>query len=273
MNAKQFLYENIKRENKQLFGVNDEKYLSAVCDAWMNDKENSKHRFDNIISIIGEERLKDLKVLDMASGCGSFVFYGLLNHYNVYGIEPEGWKHQFNLLKANEYSYPKKWIHRFVKAVGEKLPFGDHSFDVIATYQTLEHVQSLDYCFREFYRTLKKGGYIFVQCPDYSSYYEGHYRIPMFPTMNRKLFTLYLKAINRPVIGLNNINYTTPELIKSYLIRDYKIIDLTAIPLEKMIVKRLGNKCRSLLIICDRLIKLNNVFNRESSINLVAIKK
>ena len=41
MIAKDFLYKNLKAENKEYFGSNDEKWLSHVCYAWMNDESNS----------------------------------------------------------------------------------------------------------------------------------------------------------------------------------------------------------------------------------------
>jgi ubiquinone/menaquinone biosynthesis C-methylase UbiE len=88
------------------------------------------------------------------------VFYGLINGYDVYGVEPEQWKHQFNLMKAREKGYPPSWTRRYSYGVGENLPFAD-LFDMISTYQTLEHVQSHKKCFGEFNRVLRGGTYLF----------------------------------------------------------------------------------------------------------------
>ena len=49
-------------------------------------------------------------------------------------------------------------MERFYSGVGESLPFKDETFNVISTYQTLEHVQSHKRCFEEFNRVLKRGG-------------------------------------------------------------------------------------------------------------------
>ena len=171
MTAREFLYRNFKNENEKYFGNTDENYLSCVCNAWMNDESNSAHRYDTMKLFVGEKELKTFKILDMSSGCGTFVFYGLMNGYDVYGIEPEEWKHQFNRLKAKEKGYPDIWMGRFCSGVGESLPFKDESFNVISTYQTLEHVQSHKKCFEEFNRVLKRGGYIFIRCPDYTSFF------------------------------------------------------------------------------------------------------
>lgn len=272
MNAGEFLYKNFKAESQKYFGT-DEKWISAVCDAWMNDKSNSKHRYDTMRSICGDEELMKSRILDMSSGCGTFVFMGLLNGYDVYGVEPEKWKHQFNFLKAKENGYPDAWMKRFYFGVGEYLPFDDKSFDVISTYQTLEHVQSHKRCFSEFKRVLKSGGYLFIQCPDYTSFFEGHYRIPMLPLMNRRLFKIYLKILKRPTKGLDALNYVTRKMVLDYLGNDYRISDLSLIRIKSRIYDKIKITSEILARIYLRYSEIKNIFRRENNINLVAIKK
>jgi SAM-dependent methyltransferase len=209
----------------------------------------------------------------MASGCGTFVFYGLMNGYNVYGIEPEKWKHQFNFLKAKERGYPDTWMKRFSFGVGEYLPFKNSSFDIISTYQTLEHVQSHQKCFTEFKRLLKRGGYLFIRCPDYTSFYEAHYHIPMLPLMNRTLYRLYLKMLNRPTKGLDTINYITRRIVLNYLGDDYSIFDISL----SQIKLKIYNKIKVNSNIFSRAYLtyswLKYLFTQEKSINLAAVKK
>jgi len=175
----------------------------------------------------------------MSSGCGTFVFFGLMNGYDIYGVEPAEWKHRFNFLKAKEKGYPDAWLKRSYLGVGEHLPFDDETFDVISTYQTLEHVQSHKKCFSEFKRVLKRGGYLFIQCPNYTSFFEGHYRIPMTPLMNRRLFKIYLKLLKRPTEGLDTINYITRKMIFDYLGNDYRIYDISIIRTKSRIYDKI----------------------------------
>jgi SAM-dependent methyltransferase len=226
MTAREYLYNNLKSELQNYFGHSDEEYFSAVCDAWMSDESNSEHRFETMKAVIGDEKLRTLRILDMASVCGSFVFYGLLNGYDVYGVEPERWKHRFNFLKKDEKGYPESWMGRFCAGIGECLPIKDETFDVISTYQTLEHVESHNKCFIEFKRILKKNRKIFIQCPDYASFFEGHYQIPMLPLMNRYMFKMYLMMFGRPTKGLDTINYITKKKIVGFLDDDYRIYDI-----------------------------------------------
>lgn len=272
MKAREFLYRNLRADNEECFG-SSEKWLSYVCDAWMNDEWNSKHRYDTMRSIVGDEILRKSRILDMSSGCGTFVFYGLLNGYDVYGIEPEKWKHEFNFLKAKEKGYLDTWMKQFCFGVGEHLPFNDESFDIISTYQTLEHVQSHKKCFSEFKRVLKSGGYLFIQCPNYTSFFEGHYRIPMLPLMNRRLFKIYLKILQRPTKGLDTINYITKKKIFDYLGDDYRIRDISLIRVKSHIYNKIKINSEILVRAYLAYSEIKNIFRRENSVNLVAVKK
>jgi len=273
MTARNFLYKHLISESEHYFGIKDGKWLSHVCNAWMNDESNSKHRYDAMRSMIGDETLRKSRILDMSSGCGTFVFYGLINGYDLFGAEPETWKHQFNLLKAKEKGYPDAWMKRFVFGVGEYLPFRDGTFDIISTYQTLEHVQSLHKCFGEFKRVLRRGGYLFIGCPDYTSFFEGHYRIPMLPLMNRLLFKIYLKTLKRPTKGLDTINYITKKTIYRLLLdNDFEIDDIAIIQIKSRIYNKININSNILVRIYLTYSQIKNIFRRENSVNLFAIK-
>ena len=85
--VRDFLVWNIVREYNLYFGNSDMRCINYVADAWMNDRSNSKWRYELIKEFFKFD--KNAKILDMASGCGTFVFYGILNGYDVFGIEPE----------------------------------------------------------------------------------------------------------------------------------------------------------------------------------------
>lgn len=105
--VRNFLIHNLIREYGLYFGQHNLRWLNYTADAWMNDKSNSRWRYELIKEFFNID--KDSKILDMASGCGTFVFYGLLNGYDVYGIEPEKWKNKFNKMKISLYNYPESW--------------------------------------------------------------------------------------------------------------------------------------------------------------------
>lgn len=79
----------------------------------------------------------------------------------------------------------------FVAGFGECLPFADGSFDLILSYDVLEHVQSPQRCLAECWRALKPGGLLMLVFPPYyhptGAHLEGYVsRVPyanlLFPS-------------------------------------------------------------------------------------------
>jgi ubiquinone/menaquinone biosynthesis C-methylase UbiE len=201
MSARDYLCGQVVREARTRFGIRDRSYLEEVVDTWMDDSRDPHRRLDVISSFLPSAR----KILDMASGCGTCVFYGLKNGYDMYGVDPEEWKTTFVALKVSELGYPNEWVSRFSRAVGENLPFPDSAFDCVTTHQTLEHVQDVPEAIGEMIRVTKPGGGMHIHCPDYRSTFEGHYRLPWLPLLPKPLARIYLRALGRPTAGLLGI--------------------------------------------------------------------
>lgn len=213
MNAKEYLLKQLEKEQKDYIGYTNMEVINFNADAWMNDDDNSKHRFEIIKKFFPEAYV----ILDMASGCGTCVFYGLLNGYDMYGIDPEKWKHTFNRLKAVEKGYPEEWFKKFYIGVGENLPFINNYFDFCTTYQTLEHVMDPKKCILEMLRVTRVGGGIHIMCPDYRSTYEGHYNLPWLPLFPPSFAKIYLKKLGRSVRCLDMIKYITTKRILKWI--------------------------------------------------------
>jgi ubiquinone/menaquinone biosynthesis C-methylase UbiE len=88
---------------------------------------------------------------------------------------------------------------------------------LITTYQTLEHVYDVQKCLEEMLRVLKPGGFLYIRAPNYDSFYEPHYGIPFWPKMNKKLATIYLMILGRPLIALHELNWITEKEIISLI--------------------------------------------------------
>ena len=210
--ARDFLRENVIAENEQYFGVTDPQWIERVTNNWFDDQNNYDGRWKKI-----REKVQPIgKVLDMAAGCGTFVLFGLQNGYDVWGIEPEKWKREYFRKKVIASHYPGEFLEHIVEGFGESLPFADESFDVVTTYQTLEHVQCVNSCIQEMLRVLKPGGFLYIKCPDYNCFFEPHYRILFLPKMNKKLAAKYIKILGKPALGLQTLQWTTEaEIINS----------------------------------------------------------
>ncbi len=209
-NARAYLRRQLECEYERSYGLPTRDFLDGVVAAWMDDANNSRHRFDAIEAELPHAK----RILDLASGCGTMVYYGLLHGYDMHGVDPEDWKHQFNKIKAAELGYAPEWPARMRYGVGERLPWPDDYFDCVSTYQTLEHVQDVERVVREMLRVTRPGGGIHMMCPDYRGTFEGHYRLPWLPMLPRPLARAYLALLGRPRAGLDAIQYVTaPRLI------------------------------------------------------------
>ncbi|MCD8477775.1 MAG: class I SAM-dependent methyltransferase [Sulfurospirillum sp.] len=155
--TKVFLEENLYQEGLKYFGVKNKLIANQLATRWHNDLDSvDTYRWYEIIKYKNHEK----KILDMACGCGTFLFYGLHQGYDVYGIEPEKWKLNYMNMKIDELNYPQKWKNKIIEAVGENLPFENESFDYVESAQTLEHVKDFNKCIDEMIRVTKVSGKI-----------------------------------------------------------------------------------------------------------------
>lgn len=208
-----YLMEHIRKDAEVYFGIRDHEWVEQVIANWFNGQYNYDGRWKVIkerIPVVG-------RVLDMAAGCGTFVLYGLKNGYDVWGLEPEKWKMEYFKRKILAHAYPKGYLNHMIAGFGEALPFKDESFDLVTTYQTLEHVSDINKCIQEMLRVLKPGGILYIKAPDYNSFFEPHYRVPFLPKMNKKLASLYLKFIGRPILGLQRLQWATKNKVLNIL--------------------------------------------------------
>ncbi|MBE9204804.1 methyltransferase domain-containing protein [Synechocystis salina LEGE 06099] len=116
--------------------------------------------------------------------------------------------------KIDASDYPESFKQHLIKGYGEDLPFEDNTFDLVTTYQTLEHVDDVRKCLLELLRVLKPQGILYLRCPDYNCFFEPHYRVPFLPQMNKNLAYFYLNCVlKRPTKGLYTLKWTTRQKI------------------------------------------------------------
>ncbi|MGZ5038660.1 MAG: class I SAM-dependent methyltransferase [Usitatibacter sp.] len=89
-----------------------------------------------------------VRVLDIATGTGLVAREAMALGGDVVGLDPSAGM----LAEAQRLSFP------LVRALGEKLPFADASFDFVTMGFALRHVADLDALFAEIRRVLVPGG-------------------------------------------------------------------------------------------------------------------
>ncbi len=131
--------------------------------------------------------------------------------------------------------------HVFAAAIGENLPFADHSFDLVVMNQVIEHVSNQSAVLAEATRVLKPGGVLYVACPNYLRFYEPHYKIVWLPLMPKGLGRVYLRVRRRRAVMLEQISYTTNRRVQKLLEAlgtNYRALDLHR---EQFLKKRAEN--------------------------------
>lgn len=161
---------------------------------------------------------KKTRILEIGAGEGVMIATLRMNGFDALGIEPdlESVEKSKRLFLENNLS--EDLIYN---GFAEKLPFEDNSFDCVISYQVLEHVNDLNKTFQEIERVLDVNGMTFNICPNYNSFYEGHYRLFMLPFMSKDSFKRYLKFINlfsfnkKDIETVDTLNFIRPNDISS----------------------------------------------------------
>lgn len=169
----------------------------------LSEETEELERIKYLEKLLG--KFKNKKILDIGCGTGGFVAASNLKGARAVGIEPD--------KKAIEICRLKKC--KVIKSTAENLPFKDNQFDIIHCHTVLEHVKNIEKSILEMVRVIKKNGIIYIKCPNYLTFYEGHYKIFWLPLFPKFLAKLYLKIRKRPTEFIDSINYVTPGLFKS----------------------------------------------------------
>jgi len=110
------------------------------------------------------ELVKGKKVLDIASGegYGSHLLAGYADHVSGVDLSEEAVHHA-------QVTYPKENL-TFMQGSILDIPFPDSSFDVVVSFETLEHVSDHEQTMSEARRVLKTEGLLVISTPEKSVY-------------------------------------------------------------------------------------------------------
>ncbi|MDG2321175.1 MAG: class I SAM-dependent methyltransferase [Rhodospirillaceae bacterium] len=141
--------------------------------------------------------LQGKRVLEIGAGCGVMhIVWSKKFGIDGYAIEPEqeGFGESAaiarDLIAANGLD-----PERIIGATGESLPFEDNHFDIVYSSNVLEHTADPMQVLREAVRVVRPGGIVQLVCPNYLSYFDGHYAAFHPPIFSNRFFCWWMKTI------------------------------------------------------------------------------
>ena len=172
------------------------------------------YMFQRLVNFAGS--LEGKSMLDLGCGWGGVVLDAAQEGHarSIVGIEPDEERLAIARELLKECGATRAEVFR---GIGEKLPFPDNSFDIVASYQVFEHVQNPADVMAEVARVLKPGGVFHFSTPNYMAFWEPHYKIFWFPLLPKPLGRLYLRLRGRKTGFLGHLNYVNPLNIRRLL--------------------------------------------------------
>jgi len=150
--------------------------------------------------------IKNKKILEIGFGNGLF-----LEECRKAGLIPTGLEVLEVLHRKAKSRCPDMDL---ILYDGINIPLQDESFDFIVSFQVLEHVSSVEQILTECVRLLKPGGIMYHICPNYSSLYEGHYKLIWLPFLNKATGRFYIKLLGRHSPLYESTLYESLNIVK-----------------------------------------------------------
>jgi SAM-dependent methyltransferase len=148
---------------------------------------------------------------------GLFVLTGKALGFDVVGIESSSHRYESSLRIARSLFDDNDLPLTMVQSYSEALALPSAAFDIVASFQTFEHVADLRQTLGEIRRILKPGGLLFAQAPNYHSFYEAHYGVlvPLF--LGKPWVKRYLWCRGRPTDFLAHLQWLSPQALQTLL--------------------------------------------------------
>jgi SAM-dependent methyltransferase len=129
-----------------------------------------------------------MTALDVCCGWGEFVANCLKNGFNCYGLDKDG-----TIGIGKELLEENYLPCRLVRGDALLLPFRKETFDIIFSFNSLEHIQNPVGFFQSIHFTLKKDGILFFCFPNAIYPVNGHTMLWGVPYLPHQLAEKYVK--------------------------------------------------------------------------------
>jgi SAM-dependent methyltransferase len=156
------------------------------------------------------------RLLEIGSGVGAVQVVARRRGVMASGIEPSLRGAQASARLLHERGVA---VAQVACAVGEHLPFSTGVFDVVCSFQVLEHTRQPELVLQETLRVLRPGGWFVHVFPNYGSVWEGHYGLPWIPHLPKSLGRVYFTLLGRDLSMLEEVQLLTHGRVAQMLNR------------------------------------------------------
>ena len=167
--------------------------------------QKPQYQLQSSLDDCGIENPQGLRLLEVGFKEGTFLQVCRQAGIDATGLEVE--PDYYNRLHSQDPDL------KLILYDGNLVPLPDASFDIIVSYQVLEHVGSLETTLSECIRLLKPGGIMYHVFPNYHSFYEGHYNVLWWPFLNQTSGRWYLKLLRKYTVYYETLNIVKPKTV------------------------------------------------------------
>ena len=208
-----------KQKIKQ-FNYENKTYLSMLNEL----DDNFYTKYINTVKRYAKD--KKIKFLDVGCGNGSVINQLKTEGFNnLYGVD---------ISELFVKSAKKKKLKNIYYYDGKTLPFKNSSFDIIGSFNVLEHTQEPENYLEEQIKKLKKGGVLIVACPNFFTpiLKTRHRRINGFKNRVHNSFRVLNKSIRG---GSDKFERIEPIVREVFEYDDDSIVVTNPIDLKKIL--------------------------------------
>ena len=169
--------------------------------------ENAKTQLDRILSLQIE---KNQLFLDAGCGLGIFAALATLSGYKFYGydVDKNAIDIAHDLFNANGLP-----VNR-IQLIQREVPFKKMKFDIITSFEVVEHVADLDFYLNQLSKVVTPNGQLFIETPNYLIPYEPHFYV-FLPPGPKYLKWVFCRLSGRTNYDFfNSLNFVTPKKIE-----------------------------------------------------------
>ncbi|MEN9938605.1 MAG: hypothetical protein RLZZ387_5184 [Chloroflexota bacterium] len=188
---------------------------SSLAAYWSLDTR--LRQWQQLVDRLGMDRVRQATCLEVGSGLGLFLLAGRALGLRVFGVEPSNDRYERSLAIARALFDDHAMPPPVVQSSAEQLPLPDASVDIVASFQTFEHVANLRRTLAEIHRVLRPGGILFAQAPNYASLYEAHYGVFAPLAAGKRVTRGYVRLRGRPRAFLDHLQWVSPGGVRRLL--------------------------------------------------------